>query len=48
MNTPMDPKTLFEEGLEAYFAPLLVLLVFVIVVVKNLLMPRSMRRLFFL
>ena len=47
MNTPMDPKTLFEEGLEAYFAPLLVLLVFVIVVVKNLLMPRSMRRLFF-
>jgi diguanylate cyclase (GGDEF)-like protein len=46
MNAPLDPKTLFDEGLEAYFAPLLVLIVFSVVVAKNLLMPRSMRRLF--
>ena len=27
MNPPLDPETLFEEGLQAYFAPLLVLVV---------------------
>jgi diguanylate cyclase (GGDEF)-like protein len=46
MNAPLDPKTLFEEGLEAYFAPLILLLVFAVVVTKNLLVPRTMRKLF--
>jgi diguanylate cyclase (GGDEF)-like protein len=46
MNAQLDPKTLFEEGLQAYFAPILVLVVLTVVVAKNLLVPRTMRKLF--
>jgi len=46
MNPPLDPETLFEEGLQAYFAPLLVLAVLTVVVAKNLLVPRTVRKLF--
>jgi diguanylate cyclase (GGDEF)-like protein len=48
MNASLDPKTLFEEGLEAYFAPLLLLIILVVVVANNLLVPRTMRKLFLL
>jgi diguanylate cyclase (GGDEF)-like protein len=41
------PLTYFFEGLEVYFAPMVALIVFGVVVLRNTLAPRMMRRLFF-
>ena len=48
MNAPLDPRTLFNEGLEAYFGPLILLVIFFFIVVKNPLVPRSSRKFFLL